>query len=320
MKCVMTVAGSDSGGGAGIQADLKTFGALGVHGVSVVTAITSQNTLGVRSIHIVPVDEIESQFEAIFEDFNVEWCKTGMLPNEETIKLVCEIQKKYGLSLVVDPVVYAESGAKLTKSADALWRIMQRCVVATPNKMEAELLSGVRIECEDDVIEAGERIVKRGCSAVVITGGHLDGSDYLITSDEVEVIRGKLVEGGTHGAGCTFSAALTSYLSRGFDLLEACKLAKEFTKSAIIHSTPVGRGSHPVDQLHETREYSERFKVLLNVRKAVDIIVSTPEFSEVIPEVGTNVGMGIMGAKSEEDVAAVSGRIVRTLCTTSLTQ
>ena len=120
MKSVLTIAGSDSGGGAGIQADLKTFGALGLHGVSIITALTAQNTLGVRSIHVPPLEEIESQFEAIFEDFDVEWGKTGMLPNKDVIELVVEMQEKYGISLVVDPVIYAESGAKLIESAKSV--------------------------------------------------------------------------------------------------------------------------------------------------------------------------------------------------------
>ncbi|MHC1601842.1 MAG: bifunctional hydroxymethylpyrimidine kinase/phosphomethylpyrimidine kinase [Methermicoccaceae archaeon] len=309
MLTLLTIAGSDCGGGAGIQADLKTFAALGAHGLSVLTATTAQNTLGVSDVHTIPLEHVEAQLDALLDDFDVGWAKTGMLPTRESIELVAHRASE--LQLVVDPVMYAESGAALVgDTKEALAELLARCTVATPNIKEAEMLSGIRIADEQDVLAAGRALVDAGVPAVVITGGHLSGSDFLITS-ETYTIEGVLVEGGTHGSGCTYSAALTYYLASGLSLEQGCTMAKQFVVDAIRFSIPsLGRGASPVNQLAALSKKAERYRVLSDVSEAVSMLTGRSEFASLIPEVGSNMAMGIEGAVSEGDVAAVCGRIV----------
>lgn len=312
MLTLLTIGGSDSGGGAGIQADLKTFAALGAHGVSVITATTAQNTLGVRDVHIIPTEHVATQLETVFEDFEIKWAKTGMLPTEECIELVARYAKQ--VPLVVDPVVYAQSGARLIEedALRALMALLTRCAVATPNIKEAEMLSGVRIKDEEDVLAAGNALLDMGVPRVVITGGHLSGSDYLFSPEGAHKIGGNLIDGGTHGSGCTYAAALVFYLASGLPIVDACERAKRFVVSAIRFSHPsLGEGTSPVNQMGELRRTAERYTVLSDVRRAVEILTSHEEFACLIPEVGTNIGMAIEFARGEEDVAAVCGRIVK---------
>ncbi|HIH69465.1 bifunctional hydroxymethylpyrimidine kinase/phosphomethylpyrimidine kinase [Methermicoccus shengliensis] len=312
MLTLLTIAGSDSGGGAGIQADLKTFAALGAHGVSVITATTAQNTLGVKHVHHIPTEHVAAQLEAVLEDFDIRWAKTGMLPTEECIELVARHANE--LQLVVDPVVYAQSGARLigNDALKALMELLTRCAVATPNIREAEMLSGIRIRDERDVLAAGNALLDMGVPTVVITGGHLSGSDYLFSPEGTHEIGGNLIEGGTHGSGCTYSAALAFYLASGLSMVDACERAKRFVVNAIRFShSSLGGGTSPVNQMGELRMTAERYTVLSDVRRAVGMLTSHEGFASLIPEVGSNIGMAIELAENEGDVAAVCGRIVR---------
>lgn len=312
MLTLLTIAGSDSGGGAGVQADVRTFAALGAHGLSVLTATTAQNTLGVREVHVIPPEHVAAQLDAVLEDFDVSWAKTGMLPTRECIEVV--VQRTRSMHLVVDPVVYAESGARLIDEGamEELKELLARCTVATPNAAEAEMLSGVRIADERDALRAGRALVDMGVPAVVITGGHLSGSDLLITPEEVHTIEGVLLDGGTHGSGCTYSAALTFYLASGLSLEQGCTMAKQFVADAIrLSDQRLGRGASPVNQLGATRMQAERYHVLTDVKRGVSMLTEHPEFAQLIPEVGTNIAMAIKGAQTEKDVACVCGRIVR---------
>jgi hydroxymethylpyrimidine kinase/phosphomethylpyrimidine kinase len=246
----MTIAGSDSGGGAGIGADLKTFQALGVHGTCAITAITSQNTMGVQAVFDVPPPVIESQIDSVMADFDVAFAKTGMLSKKETVKCVAHKAGEYGLKLVVDPVMAAESGGRLLNpdAVEALKKlILPLAVVTTPNIYEASILSGIEVRDMESARTACKAIHDIGAACVVVTGGHMGGIDVLYDGRDYRVFRGELVEGGTHGTGCTYSAAVTAYLCRGESVESACSKAKEFVKNAVLGSMDVGHGVKPVN-------------------------------------------------------------------------
>jgi hydroxymethylpyrimidine kinase/phosphomethylpyrimidine kinase len=245
----LTIAGSDSGGGAGIEADLKTFQALGVHGTCAITAVTSQNTLGVQAVFDLPPAVIESQIDSVMADFGVVYAKTGMLSRVETIECVARKAKQYGLKLVVDPVMAAESGGRLLNpdAVDALKElILPLAEVATPNVFEASVLTGVEVKDLDSAKEACKIIRSLGVKNAVVTGGHMGGVDVLYDG-QFQVFEGELVKGGTHGTGCTHSSAITAYLARGESVEDAVRKAKAFVKNAVAGSMDVGHGVRPVN-------------------------------------------------------------------------
>jgi hydroxymethylpyrimidine kinase/phosphomethylpyrimidine kinase len=313
MKTALTIAGVDSGGGAGIAADIKTFAALGVHGTCVITAVTAQNTRGMLGCFELPVEFVEEQFRAVVCDIKIGCAKTGMLSSSDIVKTVARLIKKDKLPVVVDPVMAAETGGTLL--GDEAVRVLIEEVlpiaeVVTPNIFEAERLSGVKIRDLDDAGKAARKIHDLGARAVIVTGGHLEGTDVLYDGD-FTYIRGELIKGGTHGSGCTHSAALTAELARGKTLIEAAQCARKFVENSIRASIKIGAGAAPVNQMGHLLEEAERNCIMNNVRKAVKLVENNPDFSLVIPEVGCNIAMGISTASSKEDVAAVSGRIVR---------
>jgi len=311
MRCILTIAGSDSGGGAGVQADLKTFAALGMHGTCAITSITAQNTLGVESVHDLPENAIIDQIRAILSDIKVDYAKTGMLSSKKIIHAVAGEIK--GIPFVLDPVMSAEAGGILL-AEDALDAVISELIplanVATPNVFEAEAITGIRIRDIEDAKRAAIAIVDLGCKAAVITGGHLEGTDVLYDG-EIRLIRGNLVEGGTHGAGCTHSAALASFLAKGFSVPDACSAAKDVVVSAIANSSSVGGGVAPVNQTGQIVRDAARYQAIADVSAAVKLIEDCESFASLIPEVGSNIGTAIPQARSIEDVAAVRSRIVR---------
>lgn len=247
---VLTIAGSDSGGGAGISADLKTFRALGVHGTCAITAITSQNTLGVQAVFDVPPRVTESQIDSVMADFDVVYAKTGMLSRAETVECVARKAREYGLRLVVDPVMAAEAGGRLLNqdAVEALRKlILPLAEVATPNVYEASVLSGVEVKGVESAKEACMVIHDMGARNVVVTGGHMGGVDVLSDGNGFKVMRGELVKGGTHGTGCTHSAAIAAYLARGETVGSACRKAKLFVRKAVAGAMDVGHGARPVN-------------------------------------------------------------------------
>lgn len=313
---VMTIAGSDSGGGAGIAADLKTFAAFGVHGTCAITSVTAQNTTGVLNTFDLGPEAVASQIEAVCTDMDVKWAKTGMLASSEIVKEVAKQVKKYNLSLVLDPVMAAEAGGDLLRKealSVLIEELLPLCKVTTPNASEAGALAGIPVKTHEDAKLAARKIADLGVEAVIVTGGHIDATDLLYESRSGTFSRipGIFVKGGTHGSGCTYSASMTSCLACGDSLETAARKAKEFVEHAIIRSVPVGKGVGPVNPLGRTIEERERYLAMQDVKKAVSILVNSPEFTELIPEVGCNIGMAIPGAKNYEDIAAVEGRIIR---------
>lgn len=254
MTAALTIAGSDSGGGAGIQADLKTFAAHGVYGVSAITAVTVQNTVDVAAVHAVPADIVSAQIKVVASDIGVRAAKTGMLLNAAIVEAVSATIAAIDIPfLVVDPVMVAESGARLLED-DAVTTIktelLKHAYVVTPNRMEAEVLVGAPIRSLDDAREAARSIHVLGPTAVIIKGGHLAGTDVIdLLYDGHDLIEfpGPRVESpNTHGTGCTFSAAVTASLALGLSLIEATRAAKAYVEQAIRCGFPIGHGRGPL--------------------------------------------------------------------------
>lgn len=273
---VLTIAGSDSGGGAGVQADLKTFAAHGLHGVCAVTAVTAQNSREVTAVEAVSAPMVAAQIRAVFDDFDVRAVKTGMLATAAVVEAVCETLEAHpGPPLVVDPVIAATGGRRLL-DADAVagvrGRLLKRARVVTPNRFEAEVLAGQRIESLDDARRAAARLRTFGAAAALVTGGHLDTPDAVDLLDDggaVVELRGPFVESGeafeppdgggatvdsrgprdrrqAHGTGCTLSAAIAAGLAGGLPLPVAAAEAKRYVEGGIRHAFALGGGPRPL--------------------------------------------------------------------------
>ena len=313
---VMTIAGSDSGGGAGIAADLKTFAAFGVHGTCAITSVTAQNTTGVlKTFDLIP-EAVASQIEAVCADMNIEWAKSGMLASPEIVKEVAKQVRKHRLSLVLDPVMAAEAGGDLLRKealSVLIEELLPLCKVTTPNASEAGALAGFTVKTHEDAKLAARKIADLGVETVIVTGGHIDATDLLYESGSGIFTRipGTFVKGGTHGSGCTYAASVAACLAWGDNLETAAKKAKAFVEQAIMRSVPVGKGVGPVNPLGRTIEEKDRYLALQDVKRAVSILTDSPDFAKLIPEVGCNIGTAIPGARTYEDIAAVEGRIVR---------
>jgi hydroxymethylpyrimidine/phosphomethylpyrimidine kinase len=253
----LTIAGSDSGGGAGIQADLKTFAALGVYGASVITAVTAQNTLGVRAIHEIPVDVIAAQIDAVLEDIGADAAKTGMLSSAPIIEVVADRLRANGVpALVVDPVMVAKSGDRLLRedAVQALREVLlPLATIVTPNAPEATVLSGIEVVDAASAREAARRIADLGPRIVIVKGGHLEGErseDLVWDGRSFELLSGpRVATRHTHGTGCTFSAAIAAYLACGRDPIGAAREARAYLQGAIEHAEPLGAGHGPVNHL-----------------------------------------------------------------------
>ena len=247
----LSVASSDSGGGAGIQADLRAFAAAGCHGSSAIVALTAQNTIGVTAIHAVPADFVVAQIDAVFDDIGADAVKTGMLFSAVIIEAVAASLGSRGVPLVVDPVMVASSGAPLLEDdamAVMVSRLFPLATVITPNLPEAEVLTG----CTGSRRELAERLCTMGAAAVIVTGGHgADPVDHLFDgSSHVEIPVPRHAVAATHGAGCTHSATLAALLAQGWPLLDAARAAAEVAAGAVARGlTDIGAGDGPVDAL-----------------------------------------------------------------------
>lgn len=317
VPCAMTVAGSDSGGGAGIEADLKTFAALGVFGACAVTAVTAQNTQGVYEVFPVPPHMVKRQIDAVLEDLPVKAAKTGMLYSRETMEVVAEAIDRYKLRVVVDPVFRAGTGSPLILEGGMeilVEKVVPRALVVTPNRPEAEAIAGLKIENVGDMREAAEHIAKLGAEAVVVKGGHVGGKevvDVLYFKGRFKTFKKPRVELELHGGGCTFSAAIAGFLARGHGVSEAVARAERFMQDAVAFGLKVGKGRVPVNPIARLYREAERSRVLESVSTAARTIEEHPETLSYIAEVGTQVAMALPYASTEQHVAAVEGRIVR---------
>jgi len=314
----LTIAGSDSGGGAGIQADLKTFAALGVYGTSVITAVTAQNTLGVTGVHNLPPEFVALQLEAVLSDIGTDAAKIGMLANAEIIRAVADKIQEFKLEkLVLDPVMVAKSGDHLLapEAREALIEnLLPLALVVTPNIHEAQVLTGLAISDLDDMEKAARVLHGYGTPYVIVKGGHLEGvaTDVLFDGSEFHHFPGeRFVTKNTHGTGCTYSAAIAAGLARGLPVFEAVRQAKEYISTALAFALDIGGGHGPTHHLASLYRDRDRYRVLQEVQAGAALLEGEPGLGALIPEVQSNLLAALPYARGPEDIAALPGRLVR---------
>lgn len=314
----MTVAGSDSSGGAGIQADLKTFAALGVYGASAITSITAQSTQSITAIEDLSAKIIRQQIREITQDLHVGATKTGMLHTEEIIRAVAEEFSNCDFAVVVDPVMIAKAGSQLLEpNAIEAFKtlLLPKATVITPNRFEAEKLAGIEVKNIENAKTAAEIISKMGPKAVVIKGGHLEEEnaiDLLYYEGKFQTFSTmRLNVTTTHGTGCSFSAAIAAGLAKGSDIPTATEKAKEIITLGVKFGLNIGSGYGPVNPLADLYRESSRYLVIEKVEQAKKIIQES-KFSSLIPEVGLNIAMAIPNPVDGQDIASIDGRITKT--------
>jgi hydroxymethylpyrimidine kinase/phosphomethylpyrimidine kinase len=317
MPKVLTVAGSDSGGGAGIQADLKTIALLGGFGMSAVTALTAQNTRGVLGILEIPARFVGLQMEAVLTDMGIDGMKTGMMANPEIIREVCRKIRRYGISrIVVDPVMVSKHGARLlSPEAEIVLKreLLPLAEVATPNLPECEVLTGRKIKTLQGMRAAAIAIHKMGARNVLVKGGHLAGPpvDVFFDGRKFLSLEGKrIATTHTHGTGCTLSAAIALELARGHSPRAAVQKAKSFIELAIRSSLSLGHGPGPVNPYAPAFRDAERYRVVEKLKGAF-LGLQGRSIGPLCPEVQSNLGYALPDARTLEDVAAFPGRFVR---------
>ena len=320
---VLTIAGSDSGGGAGVQADLKTIEAMGGFGTSAITAVTAQNTLGVESTHVLPAAELEAQLDAVLSDFDVRAVKTGMLATTELVETVTDYAAELDCPLVVDPVMVAASGDRLLdEAAEAAYDdLIAEATLVTPNADEAAVLTDVDVgggghPDEAGARLAGQRLLTAGADAALVKGGHVPGEeilDVLVTPETIETARNPRIDTeATHGSGCTLSSAIATRLAHGEPLLDAVGRSVAFMQRAIRYHHDAGEGPGAVHHLAALRNEAAREKTAETVHDVVSWLTSE-NVRPLVPEVGMNVVGATPYAESEGETAAVEGRITKTL-------
>jgi hydroxymethylpyrimidine kinase/phosphomethylpyrimidine kinase len=318
MKRVVTIAGSDPGGGAGIQADLKTIAALGGHGISVVTALTAQNSLGVQSVYPIPLPFIEAQMDAVLSDMGADAAKTGMLHDGAVVRLVAEKIKHYRVDkLVVDPLIAATDGTPLLdEEGQAALRqaLLPLASLVTPNLPEAAALAGTKVESVAEMKEAAKRIHEYGAGAVLIKGGHLAGDpmDILFDGSRFTEFRSERIPiSDVHGTGCVLSAAIATVLAKGASLEEAVQGGREVTITSIKAALTIGKGRKFVHPSAYGALEGERYRVIEALGKALAQLKGEGGIGRIIPEVSSNLGYALSFAQAKGDVAAFPGRIIR---------
>lgn len=312
VRTALTIAGSDSIGGAGIQADIKAMGALGVHAASIVTAVTAQNTYEVADIFPIPEDVIEAQFRSVVSDLKINAVKTGMLYSSGIAKLVADLLEDHEAPLIIDPVLTAGVGGSLAQNglADSIRKhLMPLCELITPNKYEAEVLSGIEINNEYDATLACELIGRDG-SSVYLKGGHMDTKkviDYLYLNSQIKKFEYPRLNKSGHGSGCTLSSYITANCAKGMDIATAVMKSRTLIQRSIETQYSIGKGDNIVnasvrfdspparDVIDEVESISSRI---------VDILPS-----ELVPKEGLNIVYAAPGAEGPEDIVAVMGRI-----------
>ena len=316
MVNALTIAGSDSVGGAGLQADLKAFEALGIHGCTVVTCVTSQNTKRVSSIFPIPSSHVASQLDSVLEDVHLDAIKTGMLYSADIVKTVASRLKKVGGPLVVDPVMAATTGSSLHTEGfvDALvTKLLPISTLVTPNLNEASKLSGVKITDENSAKTAGREILELGPKAVLLKGGHLkemEAVDYLFVGKHATKISSPRIQVEVHGTGCTLGALIAGHVALGIGLEEAVRRSKGMIYKAILARERVGAGVPCANPLAVLRIEAGKAHMLENLEDVGGSLESLLD-ADLIPEVGTNIGHAVLGALELDEVAAFDGRIVR---------
>ena len=321
LHSALSIAGSDSSGGAGIQADIKTMSALGIYSCTVITAITAQSTSNVDYILPLGVQIIKKQIKSVLSDIPIDAIKIGMVYNNEIITAVSHILKHSKIPIVLDPIISAGTGAQLLQKEfveDFKSKLVPICDVITPNIHEAETLSEIKIKTEKDIRNAASKIQELGAKNVIVKGGHFRNDNEMIVDmilDEhgkftvFKNPRMKIVE--THGSGCNFSAAVTSFLALKYPVINACFLANKYVHRSILKTVKIGKGipvNNPISKMYEE---SCRYQVIEDLGMAVENLVNMKNFVDLIPETQSNLVYAIPNARRIEDVAGVNGRIVK---------
>ena len=317
VSSVLTIAGSDSSGGAGIQADIKTISAHELFTTSVITSITAQSSKGVQDTFDLSPDEVEAQLKAVLEDGKPAAVKTGMLGNEALVECVARLLKKARVkNLVVDPVMKSSSRKTLLskKGVEILKeKLLPLALLVTPNIPEAEILSGIRITRPQDRLKAARAICKLGARNVLIKGGHAktNADDFFFDGKRYFIFEGNRIgKKDWHGTGCVLSAAIASGLAQGLDVVSAIQKAKGWVTEGIANGVGRGDGAGSVDPMASLFKRQGRFEVIQGLSAAVDLLKEN-RIGLLIPEVQSNIGVGLPGALEARDVAAIPGRVVK---------
>ena len=319
LKIALSIAGSDSGAGAGIQSDLKTFSALGVYGCTAVTAITAQNTQEVSSIFKIRPEIIRKQIQSIMTDIPPDSIKIGMVYSKQVIRSVYQLLEEYKNPIVVDPILTAGSGAKLLLDnafESFISKLIPISTLITPNLMEAEKLTGIKIKSKSNAIEAAKIIKKFGAKNVIIKGGQYSKKsviDILLTSDGklTKISNPRINVKETHGSGCNFSSAATAFLARGFPINDASKLANQYVHNALKNTLRLGKGLIVTNPLSKIYDDANRYNTLQELQNVIDEIHTLNNFGRLIPETQSNIVFALPDAKDVSNVAGVKGRIIK---------
>ncbi len=320
VRVALSIAGSDSGGGAGIQADIQTIAALGVYPCTVITALTAQNTSGVNHIMPIDSDSLSKQIESVVSDIPVHAIKIGMVYNKEIISAVSRYLKKYEIPVVLDPVLAAGTGAKLLleKFLDEFKsKLIPLSDLITPNINEAQNISGTKIRNESDIVEAALKIKELGAKNVIIKGGHFKGSknvvDILIDQNNspTRISNSRVHVHETHGSGCNFSAAATAFIAREYSIMRSCIMANKYVHESISNAINLGGGLPVIAPLSSMYDDASRYKTTTDLTVALNQLIAIHRFRELIPETQSNLVYALPYARNANDVAAIDGRIVK---------
>ena len=319
MKVALSIAGSDSGAGAGIQADLKTFTSLGVYGCTAITAVTAQNTQEVSSVFEVTPECITEQVRSVILDMPPDAIKIGMVYNKPNIETIRRVLKGSKVPVVLDPILSAGTGGKLllpeafeSFKAD----LIPLSTIITPNRIEAQKITGIQIISRSDIARAARKIKNLGAKNVIIKGNHFEKkqvADILLTSDGrlIEVSNSKLSSEEMHGTGCNFSAAITAFLARNFSIIDAFKLANKYVRDSLQNALKIGKGllvSNPASSMYD---YASRYVVLKGLQWAIEDIETSDNFGILLPETQSNIAFALPDARELDHIAAIKGRIIK---------
>jgi hydroxymethylpyrimidine kinase/phosphomethylpyrimidine kinase len=318
--CALSIAGSDSGGGAGIQADIQTMSALGVYPCTVITAITAQNTSRVNHIAPVDPDSIRKQIESVVSDIPVHAIKIGMVYNKEIISVVSRYLKKYEIPIVLDPVLAAGTGAKLLLEKfleEFKSKLIPLADLVTPNINEAQKLTGIKIRNESDVTEAAFKIKELGAKNVIVKGGHFNGTNHVVdilidkNSNATRISNARIHISETHGSGCNFSAAMTAFIAKKFSISRSCIMANKYVHESLSNIIDLGKGLPVNAPLFSMYDNACRYRTTTDLTAAVSQLTTIHRFREFIPETQSNMVYALPYARNANEVAGIDGRIVK---------
>ena len=319
LRSVLSIGGSDSSSGAGIQADLKTFSSLGTYGCSAITAITVQNTKDIFDIFPIPHDIVMKQIKFILKDIRIDSIKIGMVYDGKLINKIFNILKNINIPIIVDPIFISTTGKNLIKPEAIKGftkKILSIATITTPNINEAKQLSGIEINTKEDLVKSLTKIKKLGPKNVILKGGHIisERSIDTLIDDKLNIIEfsnPRIHIPENHGSGCNFSAALSAYISQGYEIPIACKFANEFINRVLKNILYIGKGYPVADSAIITSSSSFKFQVIEELSIAINELENISGLGKLIPETQSNFAYAIPNATSIEEVAGIKGRIVR---------